>query len=200
MSAEAAFNTKEPPGPVHELVGRIGPNAVLQLEAALREGLGQDALERVFGHARQLQLLEHRPEHMVNQQVVIALYSALFTELPKHAPAIAADAGRRTADYIYANRIPALVRRLLGALPNWLASGLLLQAISKNAWTFAGSGHVRVKTGHRHLIEIIDNPLIMPGCVWHTAVFQRLFERLVSTESRVRCVQSGPPSRFVIST
>jgi len=194
-----AFGTKRSLAAYQPTAGRIGPNAVLQLEAALREGLGQAALESVFRRAGLSGLLADPPRSMIDERIAVALYGALFAELPKHAPAIAADAGRRTADYVRARRIPALARLVVSALPAWLAAGLLLQAIAKNGWTFAGSGRVRVEPGHRHLIEIVDNPLVMPRCIWHTAVFQRLFETLVSADSRVRCVQSEPPSRFIVS-
>ncbi len=184
---------------------RIGPNAVIQLGAALCDRLGLPEAETVFRHAGLRHMLTEPPAAMVDQQAVVALYDSLFARLPIDvASPIAAEAGRRTADYLLANRIPGFVQVVLKALPASLAGPPLLAAIKRNAWTFAGSGRVETRAGSPSVIEIADNPLAMPGCVWHGAVFQRLFSALVAPQARVshpRCRRDGGAlCRFEIRT
>jgi divinyl protochlorophyllide a 8-vinyl-reductase len=106
-------------------------------------------------------------------------------------------------DYILAHRIPRPAQRLIRALPAPLGARLLVNAITKHAWTFVGSGIFRV-LGHRPpTFEIIDNPLVAedhastPQCHWHAAVFERLFSSLVwpdVTVEEVSCRATGDPS------
>jgi hypothetical protein len=65
------------------------------------------------------------------------------------AAEVARSAGRRTADYLLAHRIPKPVQALLKALPARLAARVLLSAIARHAWTFAGSGVFSASTGAR---------------------------------------------------
>ncbi|WP_299399089.1 bacteriochlorophyll 4-vinyl reductase [Pelagibius sp.] len=196
-----------------QLASRVGPNAVIQLAGALRDRSGQHAAEDLFRHAGLQHFLIDPPGEMVDEALAAKLFGCLFADLPAAtAAAIAAEAGTRTADYILANRIPALAQRILRALPPALAGPLLLTAIAKNAWTFAGSGRLRTESargkggndshGPFWIIEIADNPLAMPGCVWHSAVFRRLFETLVRPAIAVRhpdCCHAGAPCcRFEI--
>ena len=204
--AEAILQAQQP-------ASRVGPNAVIQLAGALRDRLGQQAAEDLFRHAGLPHFLIEPPGNMVDEALAARLFECLFARLPATTAAvIAAEAGTRTADYILANRIPTLAQRVLSALPPALAGPLLLAAIAKNAWTFAGSGRVRTDSirgkgasstsGPLWVIEITDNPLAMPGCVWHSAVFRRLFETLVSPAIAVRhpdCCHAGAPCcRFEI--
>ena len=178
-----------------ETAGRIGPNAVLQLIEALREQADADLTERIFASVDLTFLLSCPPTTMVDERIPARLFAALWRELPaKRAQRIAAEAGRRTADYIIANRIPDLAKSALGLSPPWLATALLLSAIEKHAWTFAGSG--RCSTHLRPTVQLIieDNPMAMPDCCWHVAVFEQLFRRLVSPDTKVthsECCRAG---------
>lgn len=141
---------------------------------------------------------------MVREAVVADLFEALFLRLPEtDAKDVAAEAGRRTADYILANRIPGAAQSILKALPAPLAAPLLLAAIAKHAWTFAGSGRFTARYGAPLIVEIAANPLSMPGCVWHRAVFERLFRSLAAPRADVRhtrCCRTGEPlCRFEIA-
>jgi divinyl protochlorophyllide a 8-vinyl-reductase len=132
------------------------------------------------------------------------LFATLWACWPRPAASmVAREAGRRTADYVIAHRIPRLAQLLLSVAPRRLAARLLLQAIHRNAWTFAGSGHCAVTDCAPYLISITDNPLIMPDCTWHVAVFERLFDRLVARGTQVRqtaCSCYGDPAcRFEIT-
>lgn len=174
---------------------RIGPNSVTQLQAALLDHHGSTMCRHVFEMAGQSERLADPPSRMVDEAVPRALFAALWNTLPgADAALIAAEAGRRTADYVMANRIPAPVRLLLKVLPKQLSAPLLVSAIEKNAWTFAGSGSVSARAGPTILIEIKDNPLAMPDCPWHGAVFDRLFGTLVApvkSMEHARCCHRG---------
>ncbi len=143
-------------------------------------------------------MFDDLPTEMVDERIAAALYRALFAALPEEvARAIASQAGLRTADYILAHRIPQIAKTVLRLLPERLAAPRLAGAIEKHAWTFAGSGAFSVATGPPLEFHIADNPLAMPGCVWHRAVFERLFRRLVSQRTRVRqtrCCHDGAAS------
>ncbi|MEM9287378.1 MAG: bacteriochlorophyll 4-vinyl reductase [Pseudomonadota bacterium] len=168
--------------------GKIGPNAVIQLGHAVTDRLGQAEAVRVFSHAGVPDMLETPPEDMTDERVPVALYQALWHVHPKEAPTLAHDAGVRTADYVIANRIPGFVKGILRFVPQRLAQRLLLKAIEKNAWTFVGSGHCETTPGSPAMITVKDNPLVMPDCVWHSAVFTQLFDQLVARGTEVRHV------------
>lgn len=181
----------------------VGPNAVIQLGEALRDRLGERAVRDVFAHANLNHFLIDPPSDMVAEDAVKDMFRSLYCRLPSAtAAAVAAEAGRRTADYLLANRIPGLAQATLKLLPARLAAPLLLSAISSNAWTFAGSGALHTRSGSPNLIEIAENPIAIPGCVWHVAVFKRLFRALVMSNAEVRhpqCCHAGAPTcRFEI--
>ena len=183
---------------------KVGPNAVTQMAAALRARGGEAAARRVFGAAGMIDLLDHPPARMIDQRYPAALHRTVAELLaPEEARAVAADAGRRTADYLLANRIPRPAQRLLRLLPPRLAARLLLTAIGRNAWTFAGSGAFSARAGDPCAVEIAANPLATPGAPWHAAVFERLFRALVSPAAAVRvtaCTAEGAPAcRFEIA-
>ncbi len=179
---------------------------MIQLAAALAARHGAAAAAEVFAAAGLLPLLDAPPAAMVDERAVASLYRALFARLPPAAAAaVAADSGRRTADYILAHRIPRPAQALLRALPPSWAGPLLLRAIARNAWTFAGSGRVSPgRAGPRSWrLEIAANPLAMPRCPWHSAVFERLFRTLVAPAAQVRhprcCHDGAPACRFEIT-
>ncbi|MEM7489516.1 MAG: bacteriochlorophyll 4-vinyl reductase [Pseudomonadota bacterium] len=164
--------------------GMVGPNASLQLATALRAEGGDVLAAEVFGAAGQAALLEAPPRVMIDERVPAALFDALWRVVPDRAERIAAEAGRRTADYVLANRMPAAIRRLLRALPDRLAARLLLVAIRRNAWTFAGSGACVVAVPGAAL-AIDGNPMPMPGATWHRAVLGRMAAALLHPATRV---------------
>lgn len=139
---------------------------------------------------------------MIPEQDAARLHRQLRLDAPELAASMAADAGRRTADYILAHRIPRPAQRVLRALPPFAAARLLSKAIAAHAWTFAGSGRL-----HRRdpwTFEIAANPLIAGEvsdhclCHWHGAVFQRLYQTLVTprcTCTEVHCAAQAPGTR-----
>lgn len=185
-------------------IAMVGPNAVLQMADVLRERTCAATTGAVFAAAGLARYLEWPPQGMIDEAEAAALHHALLSALPRVGPALCAEAGTRTADYLLANRIPAFAQRLLRLLPPALAARLLVRAIARHAWTFAGSGafSARFPGGPRLVLEIAHNPLALPGCPWHCAVFTRLFTRLVSPRVRVMhhdcCANGGKTCRFDI--
>lgn len=180
--------------------GVVGPNAILQSAAALRAEAGEPLVQRVFAQAGLDHMLLHPPDKMVAERDAAALHRAMGETLDwDRALAVARDAGRLTGEYILAHRIPPRAQAVLRALPRALAGPVLLMAIRRHAWTFAGSGAVSI-TAYPMTLTITANPLAVPGCPWHCAVLQTLFRRLVSERIEVhasaRKVSGDTESRF----
>lgn len=177
---------------------RVGPNAVTQLAAVLEDAWGRETADAVFADADLIAYRTTPPDRMVPQTHAAALHRALYDALPQgEAEALAFEAGVRTADYLLIHRIPKPAQALLRVLPARLAAGMLLRLMAAHAWTFAGSGEVRVQGGRVCRIEIRANPLATAPCEWHRGVFQRLFSELVRTPSTVRetaCTGAGAPA------
>lgn len=183
---------------------QVGPNAVTQVAAALRALGGERLADQVFLAAGLDGILANPPERMVDQAIAARLHDTLRHALPPNdATRIAADAGRRTADYLLANRIPRPAQWVMKLLPPRLSARVLLKAMQANAWTYAGTGRVRTQAGDPCMIEIVDNPLAQPYCPWHVAVFERLFQSLVSKSARVSqtacCASGAHACRFEIT-
>jgi divinyl protochlorophyllide a 8-vinyl-reductase len=187
-------------------MARIGPNAILQHVPVLDAEIGV-ALRGALFHRAGVALPPPN-SGMIPQDDVIHFHRALRLYLPGRVQDVQRAAGRGTADYILANRIPRAAQWLIRHLPSALGARLLAAAIAKHAWTFAGSGAFRVVSHKPLTFEIADNPLAQgpavdgPVCDWHAAVFQRLFQALVWPQARVveeSCIALGDPvCRFVI--
>ena len=181
-------------------VAKIGPNAIIQLgetfAAHQNMAEAQRHLCRLQGACR---LLAHPPEHMVDEAIVARLFTTVASDM-SNARDYLAEAGSRTGDYILANRIPAFARRILPLLPSRLALRILLKAIQKHSWTFAGSGQFHFGSDH---VAIESNRIATRlGCVWHEAVFTRIFSRLLRSPVTVReitcCGRGADTCRFEI--
>lgn len=165
---------------------RIGPNAILQAVAVLDRVAGPAARARVMARAG---VPMPTGSEMIPEGEAVAMHLALRAELPLQADELLRQAGQATGDYILRHRIPALAQRLIRWMPAPLAARVLAAAIGKHAWTFAGSGSFAVQSGNPLVFLIRDNPLRDPDghpCLWHAAVFQRLFCALVWPEAQVR--------------
>ena len=185
--------------PIAEGGARIGPNAILQLVAVLDRELGPAARDRVMQAAGQV--VPPADAGMWHEAACRAVHLTVYRDLPDRAEVLMTMAGAATADYILANRIPGPAKALIRALPAALGARLLTAAITRHAWTFAGSGRFRV-SGHAPLtIEIADNPLT-PGagrpCHWHAAAFTQLYQALVWPGATVEATEDRRTSRFVI--
>jgi divinyl protochlorophyllide a 8-vinyl-reductase len=189
----------------HDRAGRIGPNAILQVRAALDQLRGRTVRERVFALAGVA--LPDNDAGLVPETDCHAVHEATWRILGEGARPVLHLAGRLTGDYILHHRIPQPVQAGLQALPPIAGGALLALAIRHHAWTFAGSGRFSI-VGWRPLVfEIADNPLHVAfpkrrSCIWHVGVFERLFGALiwpgVTVQERQITLAGGVLCRFAI--
>jgi divinyl protochlorophyllide a 8-vinyl-reductase len=180
--------------------GRIGPNAVIRLAEALGAQVGGERTAAVFGEAGQAAYLETPPADMVDERVVTALHLAMRRRLDgPEATRASIRAGELTAEYLLANRIPRPVQAVLKVLPATAAARILVSAIGKHSWTFAGSGtfSVQFRPRPRHVLaprlqfSIAGCPICHgatlrePSCAYYAATFERLFRTLVHGQASV---------------
>ena len=180
----------------------VGPNAAIQTFAALRVLQGVRAAKAVAIRAGVGPWLSRPPGAMIPEGSAAAIFRAVGEICGAEARHVMAAAGAGTGSYVLAHRIPAPVRSVLPLMPDPIAARLLLAAIRKNAWTFAGSGAVTT-AARPWTVEIADNPLAQEGgCAWHAAVFERLFRALVHPRTVARetacCAAGAPACRFVL--
>jgi divinyl protochlorophyllide a 8-vinyl-reductase len=175
---------------VNQSAGRVGPNAIIRVAEALREIGGPNLERELLSKAGLDAYLSEMPAEMVDEREVTRLQRTDQTELdPQRARLVMLDAGRRTGDYLLANRIPRAVQRVLRILPAALASRVLLVAIGRNSWTFAGSGHFDIRPGQPVKLTLTGCPLCsgaeasIPLCDYYAATFERLFRELVSARA-----------------
>lgn len=193
------------PEDAHGAPGLIGPNAILQYLPVLDRAAGRQGRDQLLAQAGLATLPDGR--QMIPESQAARLHQYLRRADPQRAPALAEQAGRATADYILAHRIPRPAQAVLRHLPAPLAAWSLSRAIAAHAWTFAGSGRFIRKTAWR--FDIAHNPLVQgeigdrPLCHWHAAVFGQLYARLV--HPACRCIETecgaqtgGGPCRFTL--
>jgi divinyl protochlorophyllide a 8-vinyl-reductase len=187
--------------------GRIGPNAILQLVDVLERRGEFDLCRSVLAEAGVSR--PPRDAGMLPEADCAAVHQAL-RQLAVGAEGLLEEAGLATGDYILAHRIPRLAQGVLRVLPAAVAAPLLTKAIARHSWTFAGTGEFRVEGARPLILSVARNPLVArwradrPQCIWHVAVFRRLYGRLVwpgVTVREVACCACGDPAcRFEVST
>jgi divinyl protochlorophyllide a 8-vinyl-reductase len=180
---------------------RIGPNAIIQVAAAARALIGEERTQRLFRAAALESCLWSPPTGMVDEADVSRLHRHLRESLdPEVGRSCLLHAGALTGDYLLAHRIPRPVQVLLRSLPAAASSRLLLAAIRRHAWTFAGSGTFTAEAGRTVRLTINGNPLCrdavsdVPLCHYYAATFERLFRELVSartTATETACEACG---------
>lgn len=177
----------------------IGPNAIIQVADTIRREFGADQLLRIMNAARLGHFMTEPPQHMVSELDVVQLHRAVAESLPvEDGRMVMWQAGENTATYLLANRIPRLAQILLKVLPAGLSARLLLVAIIKHAWTFAGSSRFSCHAAVPVRISLEGSPLfVAPACrslaeAYFEATFETLFRRLVSPRAQV--ISSGQDS------
>lgn len=178
-----------------EVQGRIGPNAITQMIGPLTTLYGHQRCLKVFTEAGLQDELKAPPTTMVPEVSVQSLFRAIRAEFSiEQADELLSQGGQGTAHYVMQNRIPAPVRKVLKFLPGPLSARLLLKAIGKHAWTFAGTGQFACQAGRKLQVSITNNPIATPSCPWHLAVFSALFRELADPGSSVthtQCAERG---------
>ena len=189
----------------------IGPNAVSRTLDAVTARFGPEVATRLRESAG---VPPELPGSMIPERWFVRLVAELRTEASEaESRAILRDAGYATAAYVVAHRIPALARRVLRLLPSRLALPLLLRAVSRHAWTFAGRGEFAHANG---VLTLSDAPTcraesegghtLFPdpdefGGAYYEAAFEGILS-LAAPGLRVRetsCVRAGASAcRFVL--
>ncbi|MFC7335371.1 bacteriochlorophyll 4-vinyl reductase [Rhodocista pekingensis] len=186
-----------------DMAFRIGPNAIIQMEAVLRDRLGAAETVRLLTAAGLSRYLDTPPGQMVDEREVNALHRVLRAELGvAQARRLSHEAGQRTGDYLLAHRIPKPVQVILKLLPAPLASRVLLSAIGKHSWTFSGSGTFTVRSVSPAVVSIENCPIARgatgtePVCDFYTGTFERLYRVLVHPRAQAEeteCEVTGAP-------
>lgn len=186
--------------------GRIGPNAILQTIGILDRYEGRVTRDLVMETAGVA--VPPDDSGMLPEGDCAAVHRAVRHCLPDRAEGLLRLAGLATGDYILRHRIPGPAKAIIRALPGFLGARILVAAISRHSWTFAGTGQFRVLGWHPLTFELAENPLIRGGashdplCHWHAAVFERLLSRLVWPSAIVletECSATGASAcRFVV--
>lgn len=181
--------------------GRIGPNAIIQTNAELIERVGLVAARAVLRDAGLERVEASPPTGMVAEDDVRRLFIAVERQLPAQAALILHAAGGRTARYLLANRIPLPVQWLLTRLPPGLAARVLLRAVSRNAWTFAGTGAFSTEVAHTHAVVRIAGCPVCRGvkasrvrCDFYAGTFDGLAQALLGPHGRAHeagCMANG---------
>ncbi len=173
---------------------RIGPNSIIRVADALLARHGAELAAAVFRDAGLSHHLETSPDSMVPAGDVTALHRALRAAVDRDAvEQVCQDAGVATADYLLAHRIPRPAQALLKIMPPVPAARVLIKAMGRHAWTFAGGGRFEGRAGQPTVLIIADGPIqaASPGagapvCGYYAATFQHLFRTLVSRRACVR--------------
>jgi divinyl protochlorophyllide a 8-vinyl-reductase len=190
--------------------GRVGPNAITRIDEALVSLVGPALRDRVFAEAGLAGHVQYPPTAMVDETDVARLHRTLRTVLgPAEAQRVSAEAGRLTGAYLLANRIPRAAQAVLRTLPRPLAARLLVRAIARHAWTFAGSGSFSYRFGGGLALTIAGSPICRHvddggmACAYSAATFETVFGAMLGPNVRVvetACTAAGDDAcRFRVS-
>lgn len=193
------------PAPQGDDQARIGPNSIIRIADALLARHGAETSAAVFTAAGLSHYLNAPPDAMVPAVDVTALHRALRAGLDRDAAeAVCRDAGVATANYLLAHRIPKPAQALLKIMPPVPAARVLIKAMGRHAWTFAGAGRFEGTAGRPTRLVIADGPIqaASPGaqapvCGYYAATFEHLFRTLVARRAVVRetaCQAMGAPA------
>lgn len=181
------------------VAGRIGPNAILQTVAVIRDRFGDAAAARVI--AGTPWRLDRLPTEMVPEEDVLSVVHATMRQFgDAEAHRVMDAAGVATAHYLLANRIPRIAQVVMKLAPPSVALRILLTAIQRNSWTFAGSARFVVRHGTPTVVEFHDCAMCRglhssgAECQFYAATFRELLTLLVSARTQVvesSCMATG---------
>ena len=181
--------------------GRIGPNAIIQTVQALVDLYGAAGAAEVLARIGKPELRDAHPASLIDERDFAELYHDLLGALGRAATdRVMARSGELTAQYVMRRRIPRPVHWLLRALPRRLGMRMLLDAIGRHAWTFAGSGQFRYSVRPAPVLTL-ENCLTArdlaadaPACAFYQAAFQGFLATLIDRRlqvEEVRCLACG---------
>jgi divinyl protochlorophyllide a 8-vinyl-reductase len=180
--------------------GRIGPNVLIQTAQAISHRYGRDVAARMLAESTEYSI-DTLPPDMVPEGAAHALMARVMHDFGgETARRILRESGHRTGDYLLANRIPRIARILLPRIPRPVALRILLHAISRHTWTFAGSARVDITPGTPAAVSLTGCPLCAgmtattPVCDFYTGTFERLAQTLLGPDAwaeEVACVARG---------
>ena len=167
---------------------RIGPNSIIQTVAALETTYGKAKSENMLRKIGQGYLVGNLPKEMVEEAKFHTLVGALQKEIGETATAsILKDSGERTARYLLRVRIPGIFQKIVKLLPARPAFKLLFFAISKNAWTFAGSGEFSYTMNRPPEITVkVTFPTQPVTGNFYLGTFTALLQELVNPKALVK--------------
>jgi len=190
--------------------GKIGPNSIIQTIAALHEVYDPIQSRAILVCGGAPDLAERLPSEMVDERDFYALAQMLVDQLgAEQAARILRRAGELTAGYLLRHRIPQPAQWVLRVLPMRQRFRLLLPAIARNAWTFAGSGSFSFDAGPTPWVRIATPALLGPPtttgaiCHFYKGTFGHLARSLISrriTVWEMECQSHGAAAcvyRFV---
>ncbi|NMW20307.1 MAG: bacteriochlorophyll 4-vinyl reductase [Chlorobiaceae bacterium] len=167
---------------------KIGPNSIIQTVAALDAKYGKTKAEAILKKIGQGHFIGNLPKEMIEESKFHAMVISLQKEIGDTATAgILKDSGERTARYLLKVRIPGIFQKLVKLLPSRLAFKLFLFAISKNAWTFAGSGKFSYTMSRPPEITVIvtypTHPVVGN---FYLGTFTALLQELVNPKTKIK--------------
>ena len=166
---------------------KIGPNSIIQTVAALEAAYGKTKAETMLSKIGQGYLVGNLPKEMVEEAKFHTLVGALQKEIGETATSrILQESGERTARYLLKVRIPGIFQKLVKLLPPRPAFKLLLFAISKNAWTFAGSGEFAYTMKRPPEISVkVTFPTLPVVGNFYLGTFTALLQELVNPTTKI---------------
>jgi divinyl protochlorophyllide a 8-vinyl-reductase len=180
---------------------RIGPNAIIRVGEALVAMQGRGVAADVFAAAGLSEALRDPPQTMVPEIQVTRLHGVMRGLLGiEAARRVGAEAGRRTAHYLLGHRVPRPLVLLLPRLPAWLSARVLLRAVSKHSWTFAGSAGFSAHAARPVEIGLAGCAICRgahepgPLCDYYGETLAGLFRALVSRDClavQTSCAAAG---------
>ncbi len=170
----------------------IGPNAVTRMAEALGTIMGDTLRRDIFASARLSHYLAAPPTRMIPECDVTRLHRAAIETLGEaRATVVSREAGRLTGDYLLANRIPLMAQHVLKRLPRARAARVLVAAIARHAWTFAGGGEFTYEFSPHLSLQLRGSPICrdlrtqQPACAYFAATFERVLGAMLGPSLRV---------------
>lgn len=170
---------------------KIGPNSIIQTIRVMTESYGREHTEKLL-HDERYPWGSELPTEMVNEEDFLLLVHVLVRSFGiEEARRILSKSGDYTAAYLLAHRIPKPMKWIFPLLPRSVRLNMLMSAIGKHAWTFAGSGRFQYIPGETPTF-VIDDCITSrnitsekPFCSFYEATFTGLLSALVDPQAQV---------------